>query len=613
MIPLPSRSIVRWIALALVVVLVAIMGFTALTYHLLLETSEDAYATTLYKRAAKRIRDLDFHLRSTLIRMEKEGNALAPPPQGGGKDALPTWARSFGDDISDLILVDAQGHIQSAWADHGRTTPETLTIPEILAKRLEQKGAFITNGLWLGQTCLYLHAPRFDDSRFAGTLTAVIPISRLAKRWIPKSDEPLIAEFWIVDDQRHIIAGMSRDGTRTALEPAFKRQPLISEPEAGDEVYRVTSQGETRQLVVSVPLLLPGVRWSIECAMDYSTIQLAPRALFKSLVIVMAWLLPMLGIVILYLLRNILTFIEHAEMERSRHEREEVQAQLLGLIDVIPTPIYVAETQEAWTFHFISNPITALTGCAPVEFMADARLWLRLVHPDDRTAVAAARQSARQTHTIRTVNYRFKHAQGHWLRLSERIGPIGGDGFHHIMGLITTQDTLTPNPPALADTPGTPQAIIAPRPSPALSPDRQRAGSPPSKPHILLVDDDRLLVNVSSQWLWREGFGITPAYDGMDAVRLYTETPSRYDAVVLDMVMPRMSGLEAIQHLRKVNPDVRIVCTSGYSKDGLEWDLKRCGVNHFLTKPFQPEDLCELLRNLIAETVPCAPATPSVP
>lgn len=110
---------------------------------------------------------------------------------------------------------------------------------------------------------------------------------------------------------------------------------------------------------------------------------------------------------------------------------------------------------------------------------------------------------------------------------------------------------------------------------------------------ILVVDDDEAVLEVSTRMLKRFGFKPLKASDGEEAVRTYRENTELIKVVVLDLTMPRMDGVATFEALRAVNPDVRVVLSSGYSEQDAVRRFLGQGLAGFIQKPYQAADLLE--------------------
>jgi PAS domain S-box-containing protein len=108
---------------------------------------------------------------------------------------------------------------------------------------------------------------------------------------------------------------------------------------------------------------------------------------------------------------------------------------------------------------------------------------------------------------------------------------------------------------------------------------------------ILLVDDEVMVHEMAADVLRSLGYTVTVCRDGGEAVALYAESWREFDLVILDMVMPVMAGREAFREMRRINPGVKALLSSGYTIDGEAREVLREGVLGFLQKPFRKSEL----------------------
>eukprot|EP00894_Picocystis_sp_ML_P001540 jgi/Pico_ML_1/52057/g2827.t1 len=141
---------------------------------------------------------------------------------------------------------------------------------------------------------------------------------------------------------------------------------------------------------------------------------------------------------------------------------------------------------------------------------------------------------------------------------------------------------------------------------------RRRRGSKhkPSKLNILLVEDNKINAKVASMVLHRLGHTVLHVENGADALdflRKEPNGPSKFDAVLMDLHMPKMGGFEATSAIRTLWPDVPVPIVA-LTADAFEDTRKRClsaGFTAWLAKPFKVEALEEVLRHpdILAEEV----------
>ncbi|MBS3942223.1 MAG: response regulator [Actinobacteria bacterium] len=109
---------------------------------------------------------------------------------------------------------------------------------------------------------------------------------------------------------------------------------------------------------------------------------------------------------------------------------------------------------------------------------------------------------------------------------------------------------------------------------------------------ILLVDDDDMVRTVTALLLRRGGYEVVEAVDGRDAVERFAAEPQRFDAVLLDVMMPVMTGHEAFANLRQLDPGLPIVFFSGFDKSEIAEHLSGASAHTtFVPKPYDNEAL----------------------
>ncbi|MBW4054083.1 MAG: response regulator [Proteobacteria bacterium] len=112
---------------------------------------------------------------------------------------------------------------------------------------------------------------------------------------------------------------------------------------------------------------------------------------------------------------------------------------------------------------------------------------------------------------------------------------------------------------------------------------------------ILLVDDEEVLRSIGVTLLKAIGFSAMTAQHGSEALEIYSERGHEIDAILLDLVMPKMGGIEAYHEVRKINLTVPIIICSGYSVDSVENLIANDEYLFFLHKPYKPEKLRNIL------------------
>ena len=111
---------------------------------------------------------------------------------------------------------------------------------------------------------------------------------------------------------------------------------------------------------------------------------------------------------------------------------------------------------------------------------------------------------------------------------------------------------------------------------------------------ILMVDDEDLLLTMGRTILSSYGYQVLTANSGEKAVEILAAGEPHVDLVVTDLVMPNMGGRELVEHVRRLSPDTRIICSSGYV-----WPTKKEEEELFLQKPFTIDELLRKVKHAL--------------
>ena len=115
---------------------------------------------------------------------------------------------------------------------------------------------------------------------------------------------------------------------------------------------------------------------------------------------------------------------------------------------------------------------------------------------------------------------------------------------------------------------------------------------------ILLVDDEEMVLDIGVQMLKRLGYNVMKAESGTQAISIFQENRETIDVVILDIVMPDFSGGETVDAIKEINPNAKILLSSGYGRDGKTNEiLQRC--HGFIQKPFSMKELSETVAGIV--------------
>jgi len=130
----------------------------------------------------------------------------------------------------------------------------------------------------------------------------------------------------------------------------------------------------------------------------------------------------------------------------------------------------------------------------------------------------------------------------------------------------------------------------------------------PGSETILLVDDEPMIVDVGKKMLARLGYRVLTAGSGREALELYAKNSEEIQLVIMDMIMPEMSGGETFERLKEIRADVRVLLSSGYSLDAQAQSILSRGCLGFIQKPFTMADLSREIRKIFDPPAPGVPA-----
>jgi PAS domain S-box-containing protein len=147
---------------------------------------------------------------------------------------------------------------------------------------------------------------------------------------------------------------------------------------------------------------------------------------------------------------------------------------------------------------------------------------------------------------------------------------------------------------------GTTFTIYLPASEKDVFPERADSGKMvQGKETILVADDEKVILEVSTEMLTSLGYRVYAVGSGQEALAVFMEKRNEIDLVILDMIMPGISGGETFDRLREVNPSIKVLLSSGYSINGEAKTIMERGCNGFLQKPFHLEKLSGKIREML--------------
>lgn len=117
---------------------------------------------------------------------------------------------------------------------------------------------------------------------------------------------------------------------------------------------------------------------------------------------------------------------------------------------------------------------------------------------------------------------------------------------------------------------------------------------------ILVVDDEPGILSATCKLLERHNYQVLPAADGAEALTLFSRNRNTVRLIMTDVMMPVMDGLALTRVIKKMDPEMKVIASSGLEHDAKFEELRALGVNVFLTKPYTADKLLHTLRELLA-------------
>ena len=116
---------------------------------------------------------------------------------------------------------------------------------------------------------------------------------------------------------------------------------------------------------------------------------------------------------------------------------------------------------------------------------------------------------------------------------------------------------------------------------------------------ILLIDDEEIVINISEMMLKRLGYRVLKANSGYEGLQLFEENKSKIDLIISDFEMPKMNGKEVMDKLRKIDPQIKVMLSSGALTDADEKEVMDQGFNGFIKKPYNMNTLCAKMAEIV--------------
>lgn len=125
-----------------------------------------------------------------------------------------------------------------------------------------------------------------------------------------------------------------------------------------------------------------------------------------------------------------------------------------------------------------------------------------------------------------------------------------------------------------------------------------------SRPAVLFVDDEEIIRRIGSRVLENAGYTVFTAADGAEALEVYAEHMDSVGCVVLDLVMPKLDGVQTYHKLRALSPGLSVIMTTGYGEGEIKSKFEKLDLAGFLRKPFTASALSGLVSDCVRKAGP---------
>lgn len=118
---------------------------------------------------------------------------------------------------------------------------------------------------------------------------------------------------------------------------------------------------------------------------------------------------------------------------------------------------------------------------------------------------------------------------------------------------------------------------------------------------VLVIDDEKVVLGVMEALLESLNFRVFTKSGGIEAIDFFEENQDEINLVLLDMIMPGMTGGAIFDALKKIKPEIKVLLLSGYDLNGQAQEILNRGCNGFLQKPFSLKRLLEAIQKISEE------------
>ena len=119
---------------------------------------------------------------------------------------------------------------------------------------------------------------------------------------------------------------------------------------------------------------------------------------------------------------------------------------------------------------------------------------------------------------------------------------------------------------------------------------------------ILLVDDQKIFVDVTKQILERLGYIVVAKTNSIDALEAFQEDPDQFDLVITDQIMPNLTGTQLAEELIAIRPDIPVILCTGFGENVSQEQVNSIGIKKFINKPISKQQIAAIIRDLLEKS-----------
>ena len=117
---------------------------------------------------------------------------------------------------------------------------------------------------------------------------------------------------------------------------------------------------------------------------------------------------------------------------------------------------------------------------------------------------------------------------------------------------------------------------------------------------VLVVDDEEMVLELEASMLHRIGYNTLTASNSAEACRLFNENNEQIDLVILDMIMPDENGATTYKRLKMIDPDVKVLISTGYGRDESVEEILNDNQNRLILKPFKYVEFTDQIDTMLS-------------